>query len=97
MADCWVVSPPDDAAWLVCRVPLSLHAICSIGVCDAQPACRASFTRAVHPSPQAAVPLVYIPLEAVVSKWYGESEKMLAGEQAADTYLLVLQLRAFYT
>ncbi|PRW59773.1 cell division cycle 48-like protein [Chlorella sorokiniana] len=27
---------------------------------------------------QAAVPLVYIPLEAVVSKWYGESEKMLA-------------------
>lgn len=28
---------------------------------------------------QAAVPLVYIPLEAVVSKWYGESEKMLAG------------------
>lgn len=32
-------------------------------------------------APQAAVPLVYIPLEAVVSKWYGESEKMLAGEQ----------------
>jgi hypothetical protein len=30
---------------------------------------------------QAAVPLVYIPLEAVVSKWYGESEKMLAGER----------------
>ncbi|EFN53357.1 hypothetical protein CHLNCDRAFT_26073, partial [Chlorella variabilis] len=27
---------------------------------------------------QASVPLVYIPLEAVVSKWYGESEKMLA-------------------
>lgn len=27
---------------------------------------------------QAAVPLVYIPLESVVSKWYGESEKMLA-------------------
>ena len=28
---------------------------------------------------QAAVPLVYIPLEAVVSKWYGEGEKSLAG------------------
>ena len=31
---------------------------------------------------QAAVPLVYIPLEAVVSKWYGESERTLAGEWA---------------
>ncbi|GAB4821726.1 hypothetical protein N2152v2_008772 [Parachlorella kessleri] len=27
---------------------------------------------------QAAVPLVYIPLEAIMSKWYGESERMLA-------------------
>lgn len=31
---------------------------------------------------------MYIPLEAVVSKWYGESEKMLAGEQ----WLLLLPL-----
>lgn len=28
---------------------------------------------------QAAVPLAYIPLESIVSKWYGESERMLAG------------------
>ncbi|KAK9840153.1 hypothetical protein WJX74_004214 [Apatococcus lobatus] len=27
---------------------------------------------------QASVPLVYIPLEAIVSKWYGQSEKKLA-------------------
>ena len=27
---------------------------------------------------QAAVPLVYVPLEAVASKWYGESERLLA-------------------
>lgn len=27
---------------------------------------------------QAAVPLVYVPLEGVSSKWYGESEKLLA-------------------
>ena len=27
---------------------------------------------------QASVPLVYIPLEAVASKWYGESEKLLS-------------------
>lgn len=27
---------------------------------------------------QAAVPMVYIPLEAVMSKWYGEAEKLLA-------------------
>lgn len=27
---------------------------------------------------QASVPLVYVPLEAVASKWYGESEKLLA-------------------
>lgn len=39
----------------------------------------AAHTRALLTHPQAAVPLVYIPLEAVVSKWYGESEKMLAG------------------
>lgn len=32
---------------------------------------------------QAAVPLVYIPLEALVSKWYGESEKHLAEALAA--------------
>lgn len=31
------------------------------------------------------MPLVYIPLEAVVSKWYGESEKMLAGEHMCRT------------
>src|SRR6476469_7675132 len=29
-------------------------------------------------STQAAVPLVYLPLEAVLSKWYGESEGQLA-------------------
>ena len=35
---------------------------------------------------QAAVPLVYIPLEALVSKWYGESEKSLATAlEAADS------------
>ena len=35
---------------------------------------------------QAAVPLVYIPLEAVVSKWYGESERLLAQAfKAADS------------
>ena len=28
---------------------------------------------------QAEVPLVYIPLESLASKWYGESEKMLSG------------------
>ena len=27
---------------------------------------------------QASVPLVYVPLEAVASKWYGESEKLLS-------------------
>jgi SpoVK/Ycf46/Vps4 family AAA+-type ATPase len=27
---------------------------------------------------QAAVPLIYVPLEAVASKWYGESERNLA-------------------
>ncbi len=27
---------------------------------------------------QAAVPLVYVPIEAVASKWYGESENNLA-------------------
>ena len=27
---------------------------------------------------QASVPLVYVPLEAVSSKWYGESERLLA-------------------
>jgi SpoVK/Ycf46/Vps4 family AAA+-type ATPase len=27
---------------------------------------------------QASVPLIYIPLEAIVSKWYGETEKKLA-------------------
>ena len=27
---------------------------------------------------QAAIPLVYIPIESVASKWYGEGEKMLA-------------------
>ncbi len=27
---------------------------------------------------QAAVPLVYVPLEAVASKWYGESERNLS-------------------
>ena len=27
---------------------------------------------------QAAIPLVYIPLEAVASKWYGESEQKLS-------------------
>lgn len=27
---------------------------------------------------QAAVPLVYVPLEAVASKWYGESERLLS-------------------
>lgn len=27
---------------------------------------------------QAKVPLVYIPVESVASKWYGESEKMLS-------------------
>lgn len=36
---------------------------------------------------QASVPLVYIPLEALVSKWYGESEKRLADAlQAADGF-----------
>ena len=38
--------------------------------------------QAVNPEnvrdPQAAVPLVYVPLEAVASKWYGESEGNLA-------------------
>ncbi len=29
-------------------------------------------------SSQAAVPLIYVPLEAVASKWYGESERNLA-------------------
>jgi len=29
-------------------------------------------------STQAAVPLIYVPLEAVLSKWYGESEGLLA-------------------
>jgi hypothetical protein len=43
--------------------------------CTTHPAVAGSVCAAV----QAAVPLVYIPLEAVVSKWYGESEKMLAG------------------
>lgn len=28
---------------------------------------------------QAEIPLVYIPLEAIASKWYGESEKQLGG------------------
>ena len=32
---------------------------------------------------QAAVPLVYFPLEVLVSKWYGESEKQLAEALAA--------------
>ena len=27
---------------------------------------------------QASVPLVYVPLEAVASKWYGESERLLS-------------------
>ena len=27
---------------------------------------------------QAAVPLVYVPIEAVASKWYGESERLLS-------------------
>jgi SpoVK/Ycf46/Vps4 family AAA+-type ATPase len=27
---------------------------------------------------QATIPLVYIPLESVASKWYGESEKQLS-------------------
>ena len=27
---------------------------------------------------QASVPLVYVPLEALSSKWYGESERLLA-------------------
>ena len=27
---------------------------------------------------QASVPLVYVPLEAVASKWYGESERKLS-------------------
>lgn len=29
-------------------------------------------------SRRAALPLVYVPLEALVSKWYGESEKQVA-------------------
>ena len=29
-------------------------------------------------STQAALPLVYIPLESIMSKWYGEAEKNLA-------------------
>lgn len=34
---------------------------------------------------QASVPLVYVPLEAIVSKWYGQSEKKLADMfKAAD-------------
>ena len=36
---------------------------------------------------QAAVPLVYLPLEAVLSKWYGESEGQLAqvgGDEGQD-------------
>lgn len=38
-------------------------------------------------SSQACVPLVYIPLEALVSKWYGESEKSLASAlEAADGF-----------
>ena len=35
---------------------------------------------------QASVPLIYIPLEAVGSKWYGESEKLLSDAfKAADS------------
>lgn len=34
-------------------------------------------------SSQAAVPLVYVPLEAVMSKWYGESEGLLSKVFAA--------------
>jgi len=36
---------------------------------------------------QASVPLVYLPLEALVSKWYGESEKQLAEALAAGDSL----------
>ena len=35
---------------------------------------------------QASVPLVYVPLEAVASKWYGESERLLSDVfKAAET------------
>ena len=35
---------------------------------------------------QASVPLVYVPLEAVASKWYGESERLLSEVfKAAET------------
>lgn len=36
---------------------------------------------------QASVPLVYVPLEAVASKWYGESEKLLSQVFEAVTQL----------
>ena len=41
------------------------------------------------------MPLVYIPLEAVVSKWYGESEKQLAGERRGRGLGLRKQMRQF--
>ena len=38
-------------------------------------------------SSQAAVPLVYIPLESIVSKWFGEAEKNLAAAlEASDAF-----------
>jgi hypothetical protein len=42
---------------------------------------KTSSARAI--AAQAAVPLVYLPLEALVSKWYGESERQLAAALAA--------------
>ena len=40
--------------------------------------CGLSFGYQPYKGLQAAVPLVYVPLEAVASKWYGESEGNLA-------------------
>ena len=50
---------------------------------------------------QAAIPLVYIPLEAVASKWYGESEQKLsqmleAAEAMGGCIIFLDEVRAEY-
>jgi len=53
---------------------------------EGPPGCGKTSTGKILAS-QAGVPFVHVPLEAVVSKWYGDSERMMAGVLKAASEL----------
>ena len=68
---------PLEAASSKGRDPQALEPSTWLGAGDRNRTIVSSWCHRVIAS-QAAVPLVYVPLEAVASKWYGESERNLS-------------------